>query len=98
MRMGLIFYADFKREITRRYPTEGELHAQLLQSCRMDDEPSRDDLLAQYEPGVRRLDRSSREMLNCFLCNSLSKHRRARGVLKRQHSRHFNWSHGSGRS
>ena len=50
--LGLIFYADFKREITRRYPTEGELHAQLLQSCRMDDEPSRDDLLAQYEPGI----------------------------------------------
>ena len=22
--LGLIFYADFKREITRRYPTEGE--------------------------------------------------------------------------
>ena len=36
--LSLIFYADYKREIARRYPT--------------DDRSSRDDLLAQYELGI----------------------------------------------
>ena len=42
--LSLIFYADFKREIARRYPTDNPTHP-----C---DRSSRDDLLAQYELGI----------------------------------------------